>query len=1347
MQLGYFIYKKAKRMSNWRQKLWVKMVALTLAGVFSFSEVTWTAKADYRIFLPETSNPGYQGGISESEVGDFFEQLYQAITSFLLPRVFANEITFYNYYNHRNQILPVSGRRAWLRVRETNLSISLRSDKEQEIESVVNPTHNEIPSPESSIVSEDFKKFPSDTVSSSDTVDVAPVIPPDELPQITNDTVNNNNNTVNPLNVSTNDNDTDGIVNSLNNSNNNVDNVDNNNVEIEIEKTAVNIPTLDSDKNPGPIEINSTYDILDYNTPVTSASEINPKDLSDNPTDLPDKDTSDSFSQPTILVDTRIATEENLLFDLFYRGEGEDNQKLDNPELPPDQAQAEADNSNNLMKALGPSNLDSDNSLESNNLESNNTDTIDTLDDNSQQIIYLDGGEVDTSFDNNVSERELPRPEGNRLHASALGLDFVIPPLEGVVIPKRQRATVGNLSTDNQNTQNDSSEQATLPQNTTLNYEPSFLPIEDTGFLLQDQCTLPPACGPPRAATLDDTSSTATTQISTDNSSVEKTLTNLSVKSNPLQTGTINTVQTNLANSNSTITLHNNGPPVNINCAVFVLHQLLPNIDPAILAQQLAPYTDINGQTSMLGIQQVAASYGLKLNGYNLSYKDFVTLGISGIVHVINIQNGQGHYIKALSANNDTVSYIDNGVLVTESLADFRRKYQWTGNVLVEGEIVGGSVRSLSSAEMQNIWGSSYSVSAGSSPGTVNITSSDGRTQTLTHDELEDLYNRLSETGDDPELLRTTASLLHPFSPNNFYRVTSNSNGGSGSKGASGPSSGNSSDGGDAGRRTDDRPGGGDSTILDGIDTSNPTTAQAVQLFQQNGVTKYMNSTTVSYWANAINQYGFDAAAQMFKDILQNGHKYLQGADPATVQGWDNMVRGAANALGLTPTIPQGTPEEISAWLFNTFAPDPASNTQANRDFWTRVIIAYGGAEAALRMFQDILANWNTYYSQFGHDYDKMVETSAEKHGFLRDINPLGSSTDPTTGNTTTVSTAKTPSGQPVLVVTVTNPAGCNIHRDTYPLVPSTANPTMSYSYVVNGVRFDLIGQSVGHLQTATDFEYDAGTGNCTATTVVFDNQGVPTHMQTRTFNKNGRLLTIDEVLFVPHQVGSDGKPEPLEGSGSSNQSNQEQNPYILRAKEVVSHTPRINQVYQYGPAPHQYYQSPILALYSGIEYLSSTYISTPAIAHYDNTGSRNNNTVVYFNSLGQGTRISNVIFNDFSYLLKPTVVDRNLAGVDGGIIIVTGTSVLVVKHLDDNSRLETTYINLNNPSFSVTIKDDKSIADTRPGRAPWDIVGPNGVIIQKGTPVVITRRLDDNGVVQTTYNFEGKYTGPAVNV
>ncbi len=43
-------------MSSWRGKLWLKAVALAVAGIFAFSEVTWAARTDFILPPAVTAN-------------------------------------------------------------------------------------------------------------------------------------------------------------------------------------------------------------------------------------------------------------------------------------------------------------------------------------------------------------------------------------------------------------------------------------------------------------------------------------------------------------------------------------------------------------------------------------------------------------------------------------------------------------------------------------------------------------------------------------------------------------------------------------------------------------------------------------------------------------------------------------------------------------------------------------------------------------------------------------------------------------------------------------------------------------------------------------------------------------------------------------------------------------------------------------------------------------------------------------------------------------------------------------------------------------------------------------------
>jgi hypothetical protein len=95
-------------MSSWREKIWVKITALTIAGVFLFSEVTWAARADFTFSLPKIDSSTPAQTTSSPRLGDSLWQILQELTSFLLPAAHAkgiDDVTFYN--NKRYNTMPV----------------------------------------------------------------------------------------------------------------------------------------------------------------------------------------------------------------------------------------------------------------------------------------------------------------------------------------------------------------------------------------------------------------------------------------------------------------------------------------------------------------------------------------------------------------------------------------------------------------------------------------------------------------------------------------------------------------------------------------------------------------------------------------------------------------------------------------------------------------------------------------------------------------------------------------------------------------------------------------------------------------------------------------------------------------------------------------------------------------------------------------------------------------------------------------------------------------------------------------------------------------------------------------
>ncbi|MFA5090164.1 MAG: hypothetical protein WC510_03900, partial [Candidatus Omnitrophota bacterium] len=97
-------------MSNWREQIWLKITALTIAGVFAFSEVTWAAKADMSIFLPVAQQAAQAGQIPFNPVNPFLK-IIQGINNFILPSATAAETPYYD--PNENRYIPILNP-AWL---------------------------------------------------------------------------------------------------------------------------------------------------------------------------------------------------------------------------------------------------------------------------------------------------------------------------------------------------------------------------------------------------------------------------------------------------------------------------------------------------------------------------------------------------------------------------------------------------------------------------------------------------------------------------------------------------------------------------------------------------------------------------------------------------------------------------------------------------------------------------------------------------------------------------------------------------------------------------------------------------------------------------------------------------------------------------------------------------------------------------------------------------------------------------------------------------------------------------------------------------------------------------------
>ncbi|MFA5430406.1 MAG: hypothetical protein WC329_04545, partial [Candidatus Omnitrophota bacterium] len=84
-------------MSSWRGKLWLKAVALAVAGIFAFSEVTWAARTDFILPPAVAANrniPSSQENQTpvKKSLFDTFNEIYTNFSSVLFPFAHA-EIT------------------------------------------------------------------------------------------------------------------------------------------------------------------------------------------------------------------------------------------------------------------------------------------------------------------------------------------------------------------------------------------------------------------------------------------------------------------------------------------------------------------------------------------------------------------------------------------------------------------------------------------------------------------------------------------------------------------------------------------------------------------------------------------------------------------------------------------------------------------------------------------------------------------------------------------------------------------------------------------------------------------------------------------------------------------------------------------------------------------------------------------------------------------------------------------------------------------------------------------------------------------------------------------------------
>ena len=76
-------------MHNWRKKIWFKIVALTICGVFLFSELTWAARTDVRLSLPPDSSQNNTPQATKTNFNDIIWEFYKGVSSFLIPSAHA----------------------------------------------------------------------------------------------------------------------------------------------------------------------------------------------------------------------------------------------------------------------------------------------------------------------------------------------------------------------------------------------------------------------------------------------------------------------------------------------------------------------------------------------------------------------------------------------------------------------------------------------------------------------------------------------------------------------------------------------------------------------------------------------------------------------------------------------------------------------------------------------------------------------------------------------------------------------------------------------------------------------------------------------------------------------------------------------------------------------------------------------------------------------------------------------------------------------------------------------------------------------------------------------------------
>ncbi|MBI5389581.1 S8 family serine peptidase, partial [Candidatus Woesearchaeota archaeon] len=296
------------------------------------------------------------------------------------------------------------------------------------------------------------------------------------------------------------------------------------------------------------------------------------------------------------------------------------------------------------------------------------------------------------------TEEAQTQQENNKIMGTLFGPKFLLPPLKGMfLIPQAQTGVKVEGSKGNSNSADNSKDWTSgltgrKPENED---KPVSCRIEIIDGLLKDLWKRNAKHGPPKTGVDNSVSPTVPGSEDSGNSVSEVAEPSQIIDPVNQKSGkSNNSEQSYLPQVKENSVLRNTGPPAkDYNCAVasllqlFVevsasisLSQLLSDLLPVELVKALAPYTDEDGQTSMLGIQQVAAEYGLNLSAVRLVYKELQQLESPIIVH-LDQKNGLGHYVVVFEVTDDTVSYIDKGVEKTVSKEEFLG--QWTGFALV----------------------------------------------------------------------------------------------------------------------------------------------------------------------------------------------------------------------------------------------------------------------------------------------------------------------------------------------------------------------------------------------------------------------------------------------------------------------------------------------------------------------------------------------------------------------------------------------------------------------------------------------------------------------------------------